>query len=136
MGTAPFHLDLQQQARIETLPPDTGKIVCIANEDCQRLNNSKETATPPLASAHAALPAPEFKCKSTTDYINGHEVITSKCSSVRDGQTVTDEEWYKDGKLDRADGPADFEREPDGTTRQHWYKDGKEIAPPGAAVAH
>jgi hypothetical protein len=77
--------------------------------------------------------APAFECKDSTDQINGHEVFTSTCSP-RDAPTytVTHEEWWKGGKLDRADGPAVFERDPDGSTREHWYKDGKEIAPPRA----
>jgi hypothetical protein len=50
--------------------------------------------------------------------------------------TVTREAWYKDGKLDRADGPAFILRDPTGSRviLELWWKDGKRIEPPSPAA--
>ena len=53
-----------------------------------------------------------------------HKVTTERDAATG---TVTYEEWWKDGKLDRADGPAYIVRDAaTGTvTREAWWKDGK-----------
>jgi hypothetical protein len=50
--------------------------------------------------------------------------------------TVTREEWFKDGNLDRADGPAVVWRDATtGTvTREGWWKDGNPDRADGPAV--
>jgi len=49
---------------------------------------------------------------------------------------VVVEEWFTDGSLHRADGPAMIERDPatDTVTNEEWWKDGKKIASPRAAA--
>ena len=52
-----------------------------------------------------------------------HRVITERDKPTG---TVTHEEWRKDGKLDRADGPAWIVRDKaTGVTYEEWWKDGK-----------
>jgi hypothetical protein len=59
----------------------------------------------------------------------GHEVQIERDATTG---TVTYELWCKDGKLDRADGPAFIERAAATgiVTREEWWKDGDRIAPP------
>ncbi len=86
-----------------------------------------------IASAHAAGPAPHaVECKPNIAQIDGHEVATACEPKI--SASISD--WRKDGKLDRADGPALIVRDIDTDTviDEAWFKDGKEIAPPRTAA--
>lgn len=58
-----------------------------------------------------------------------HTIITDPVTGI-----IIREEWWKDGKEDRDDGPAIIERDAatGAVTREVWWKDGKKIAPPSA----
>jgi hypothetical protein len=84
------------------------------------------------ASAHAGSQAPHFvQCKPNTAQIDGHQVTTA-CAPKNLGSY---EEWRKDGKLDRADGPASIIRNWQGTVlSEFWYRDGKVDRADGPAI--
>jgi hypothetical protein len=87
------------------------------------------------ASAHAAGPAPKgVECKDSTAQIDGHEV-TITCYPETG---FISEDWRKDGKLDRADGPASIARDTaTGTiTGELWFKDDKLGRADGPARIH
>jgi hypothetical protein len=95
------------------------------------------------ASAYAAGQAPKaVECKDSTAQINGHEVTTTSITTTLSGAPdrsgtvcIVTEEWKKDGKLDRANGPAEFSRNTTTgvVTDEAWYKDGKEDRADGPA---
>jgi hypothetical protein len=69
---------------------------------------------------------------SSASIREAHEVITNTDAATG---TVTREAWYKDGELDRADGPASIERDAaTGTvTYEAWWKDSKRNRADGPA---
>jgi hypothetical protein len=81
-------------------------------------------------SAHAAAPAPLSDACMEPAQTDGHQVNT--WCSLRSYQ-----EWRKDGKLDRADGPAIILRDPmtGDVTFEAWRKDGQPIEPPSRIIA-
>jgi hypothetical protein len=83
--------------------------------------------------AHAAGPAPNtVGCKPNTAQIDGHNVFTA-CAPGTD--TVISETWHKDGKPDRAEGPARIMRDAATgiVTYEAWYRDGKKDRADGPA---
>ena len=81
------------------------------------------------ASAHAAA----VGCKPNTAHTKGHDVYT-ECAAGTD--IITSETWHnKDGKPDRADGPASIIRDAKTgiVTFEAWLKDGRRSRADGPA---
>ncbi len=80
------------------------------------------------------LPAPKllsaakfstFLPRFRTPLVSGNHIVVSEHHDATG--VVTHEEWMKDGKYDRADGPAIITRDRDSgaIALETWYKDGK-----------
>ena len=61
--------------------------------------------------------------------------VDGPASVVFNGDGSKTEEWYSDGQLDRIDGPARVKVERDGTvTREEWYRYGEQVPAPSAPL--